>query len=44
MILSFFDEKVEIIRKSGLDKAINKRVGILKIEEKIRIKLNKFIR
>ncbi|HNR44125.1 MAG TPA: hypothetical protein PKH80_03075 [Methanofastidiosum sp.] len=38
MILSFFDEEVEIIRKSGLDKAIGKRVGILRIDGRIRIK------
>jgi len=37
-MLSFFDEEVEIIRKSALDKAINQRVGILKIDGKIRIK------
>ena len=38
VILSFFDEEANTIRKSGLDKAIDKRVGILRIDGKIRIK------
>ena len=38
MMISFFDEDVEYIKKHGLDEAIGKRVGILKIDREIRIK------
>ena len=39
LILSFFDEDAEFVKKFGLDKAINQRIGILKIDREIRIKI-----
>jgi len=38
MIISFFGEEAEFVKKSGIDRAINQRVGVLRIDGKIRVK------